>query len=141
MNMLSELQQRILAELEEAGEDDVPTLMNAVMSVTGAPSDIGEFKAALVKLCDREFICMSNKQSKPLGKLACLSLEKTKAEVAKISAFLIFDDARHRWIDGRRVAPPYLTPFPMVVLTENGLNIARQLLDERGYQWWRPIKP
>ena len=47
MSELTELEQRILSELEEAGQEDIDTLINTCMAVKGELSEIDETKSAL----------------------------------------------------------------------------------------------
>ena len=50
---------RILAELEEAGEEDVPTLMNTVLKPAGDNSEVEMMRRALENLVRADLVRMS----------------------------------------------------------------------------------
>ena len=56
MNELSELEQRILSELEEFGERDIVPLINVALTTSGSDRDIEALTEALSQLLRRGLI-------------------------------------------------------------------------------------
>ncbi len=139
MRELSELDQRILSELDEAGREDVPTMMLTTMAGTGEPKEVHVFKSALERLVLKGLVRMSI-DADPSQKLRALSELESLAVVAALSEHFQFDAGRANWRDTRHVGPPFCEPFPFIVATEDGKNLALKVLQQRGYKWWAATK-
>jgi hypothetical protein len=133
---LPELDQRILSELEEAGQEVVPTMMLTTMSMKGEPSEIATFTSALDRLVTMGFVRMSI-DKEDSQRLRALSEVDSLSVVATLNQHLHFDSDRGIWQDARHIGPPYGEPFPFIVCTALGKRVALKLLQQRGYQWWR----
>ena len=139
MEQLTELEQRILSELEEAGEESVLTLALTVLDGAGTHDELEALKVALTNLTTAQLVRMS--ASRGLDRrLTELSSTASISAIETINSFLRFDLQKSRWSDIRRSGPPFSDEFPYVVATDSGKNEGFQILDKRGYQWWRPRK-
>ena len=139
MPSLSELEMRILSELEEAGEEDVVTMMITVTEPTGDVSEVHDMQQALRRLVDADLVRMSMDREAS-GQLRDLPKDESLDVIADLQSGLRFDSDRKYWKDTRHTGPPYGFPFPYIVATEVGKEKALEILDSRGYQWWRPKK-
>ena len=75
MSELSELEMRVLSELEEAGEEDVVTMMMTVMPPTGQASEVDDMQRALESLVRADLVRMSMDRD-TTGRLKALSKER-----------------------------------------------------------------
>jgi hypothetical protein len=138
MIAVDELELRILAELEEAGEGDVPTIMNVVFLPVPDPNALQYYMDALRNLINRNLVRLSTS----LGadhRLADLSISDSLREIEVQAGKLKFDEVERYWVDTSITGPPYGLRYPYVVITESGKAKSHQILTERGYQWWSPI--
>lgn len=138
MQIFSEWEMRILAVLEEAGEENVPALLNTIVDPIGVPEELTALQEALSKLVDFDYIRMST------GLDAFKRLERSSKSISleiitEMQTRLIYDIRTRLWRDRQHHGPPYLEPFPYVVYTGSGRQKATEILSERGYQWWRPV--
>jgi hypothetical protein len=139
---LSELQLRILAELEEAGLENIPTLAITVTDVEGVPVDWAPMKDALTKLINTDLVHVSLdnshanrirtlKSGAQLADIArrgsrpwAMSKEDSLAIMTEVDAALIAD-------------PEYDKSWFDILVTDAGGEMSGRILDRRGYQWWR----
>jgi hypothetical protein len=133
------LELRILSELEEAGAEDVVTMMVTVMQSAGDVGEVHDMQRALENLVQADFIRMSMERDES-KRLRRLSKTESLDVIADLRSGLRFDSDRRYWKDTRHAGPPYGSPFPYIVATETGKENAFQILDQRGYQWWRGKK-
>ncbi|MEZ5851838.1 MAG: hypothetical protein R3D68_14430 [Hyphomicrobiaceae bacterium] len=136
MSTLTELEQRILAELEEAGEESVQTLAVTLLDGTGSRDELMEFTSALISLVQNGFVLLSISRDEA-RRLEDLPMEASLKEISRIDSYLDFDQSLGRWMDRRHTTPPYGPAYPYVVYTERGEETARGILKRRGYRWWR----
>ena len=139
---LSELQLRILSELEEAGLDSIPALAITVTDVEGVPVDWTSMKDALTKLINADLVRVSLdnshanrirtlKSGVELAEIAkrgsrpwAMSKEDSLTIMAEVDAALIADPQYDkRWVD--------------ILVTDAGHEMSGRILDRRGYQWWK----
>lgn len=139
---LSELELRILAELEEAGLENIPTLAITVTDVEGVPVDWLPMKDALTKLISADLVRVSLdnshanrvrtlKSGMQLSDLArrgarpwAMSKEDSLAILAEADAALTAD-------------PEYKTGWVDILVTDAGHGMSRRILERRGYRWWQ----
>ena len=136
MYSIDETAMRILATLEEAGEDDAVDLINTVNATSGAPGELKQFVMALEQLIRGGLVRMSTDKEKS-GTLRPLSVDESLTALEAISSYTQYDSKASAWFDTRRTAPPYSGRFPYVLTTDVGLPIAQELLKTRGWQWWK----
>jgi hypothetical protein len=139
MSELSELEMRILSELEEAGEEDIVTIIATVTSATGDIGEVEEIQRTLESLVKGDLIRMSMERDVS-GRLADLSKDASLRAIAELGSTLRFDSEKKYWADMRHSGPPFGDAFPYIVNTEPGKKKGFEILDARGYQWWRPKK-
>jgi hypothetical protein len=139
MSVLSELEMRVLSELEEAGEDDVLTLLVTVMEPIGDANEVEQMCDALKNLVHADLVRMSIDRE-PTRRLRALPRDQSLAVIAELPANLRYDGQGRHWADIRHTGPPYGSPFPYVVDTDAGHAKAIEILTDRGYQWWRQKK-
>jgi hypothetical protein len=137
MMELNELEQRILSELQEAGDESVQTLAVTVLDARGDSDELEQFKQALTKLIQSGFALVSTSLG-PDRRLAKLTVEQSLKEISEIGSFLHFESLTKRWLDKRRTGPPYGPEYPYMIITREGDLEAISILQRRGYQWWRP---
>jgi len=130
MNDLSEMAQRVLSELEEAGEENISSTLNTVINPKGVPGEVDDIKAAIAELLQVGVVRLRSKGGDPERPLSLSSAEE-EALVSGLDAVLSFDNAQGIWIWNTAVPRAYLR------LTDLGWKRAREVLEERGYQWWR----
>lgn len=121
----SETAVRILSELEEAGEEELVTLINTVMPRTGEPSELDEFSSAVRDLISSGAITTERKGiSQSFEPSSIMHESQSKLSV------VAFDPVDGYWIDTTEAYDVYAIASPA------GLERARRILDERGYKWW-----
>jgi hypothetical protein len=141
VTVLSELEQRILSELEEAWAEQVTTIANAVFPPNGAPAEIDENTKALANLVNADLVKMSvdfddAKKLRPLSKeesLEVINSVPSEFELARAGG-------NWAWKKFRLPLKPCEVQIPEILATQTGLVKAREILEERGYQWWRQKK-
>ena len=132
---LSELGQRILAELEEFREENIFAMLNTVLDPAGMSQEINDLEHALFELAATGLVVMGYERrafNDHLRLDKSLSLEL----ISSMAAWFRFDASRSCWTI--RTGDLRRTDLPMIFLTETGLLEANSILDEKGYQWWRP---
>ena len=133
-----ELEQRILAELEEAWEETVGTLINTITERTGDPAEVHNCFAAISSLIDRDLVRMSNSRGAD-RRLEALSLSASLEVLNALQPKFTYSSVQRLWQDNSAFAdgPPYREYFPHVLPTEEGKAVGISILTGRGYQWWR----
>ncbi|MBS0233748.1 MAG: hypothetical protein JSR99_09700 [Proteobacteria bacterium] len=126
---MKEYEKRILSELEEAGEENFPTLLNTIMTPTGNANERNEFQAALTNLLQNGFIKIALERDAN-KRLKDMSDDDSLALLTQITEHLVFKTQSACWTGGAR-------PWPEVVYTEMGKVEGRKILQEYGYRWWR----
>lgn len=129
MGELSEMEMRILSELEEAGEENFPTIANTVTQVSGEDAERAQIKESLENLVHSELVIVSVLRGSPAA-WEELPKEDSLAILAGIEQHLQFKSDSKHWTGGER-------PWPEIVSTDAGDKKAEEILEERGYQWWR----
>lgn len=125
----SELLARVLSELQEAGEENIPTLANTIFAAgQAAPERIPELQATLSQMIALGLIRIALEVEE--GKnLEDLSDEDSQTFINQLENHLILRSHSNSWTGGLR-------PWPLIVTTNAGKERARTILDERGYRWW-----
>lgn len=137
MTDLTEIEQRVLAELEEAWEQNVFAMLNAIIDPTGDAREVVQLEDALRNLVERDYVVMGLEGFAPrnpeeLSKPASLEL------ISGLNDWFRFDPADPHWTLSR--GDIKRERIPVIYLIAAGQEKAVQILTQRGYQWWRPRK-
>jgi hypothetical protein len=137
MTHLTEMEQRVLAELEEFWEENVFAMLNTIIDPTGDAQEPAFIQAALRGLVERDYVIMGFEGFVPsnpekLGKEASLEL------VSNLNSWFKFDLAKPNWTLSKGDIKK--ERIPMIYSTVAGRQKAVEILTQRGYQWWRPKK-
>lgn len=136
MKRFSELEMRILCELEEAGEETPAGILNTVATSTGQDKELADYLEALINLIQLGMVGMAFERDRS-RKLAAGTTAHALTSVGLLKSNLRFDSSRRIWVDNRTGGPPFEELFPYIIDTEAGRTAAQEILTERGYQWWR----
>lgn len=123
----TELQERLLSELQEAGEENLPTLANTVLS-SGEAAGIAELTEALSQLIHSEQVSVAI-ETQEGENLEELSHEQSQNFIGQLEKHLVWRAMHNSWTGGLR-------PWPLIVTTNKGKERAQAILDERGYRRW-----
>ena len=132
---LTELEQRIVSDLEEADAsiENVFAIANSVISATGASSEVLEVVAALRRLLERGFILMGLE-----------TIDQRPVERFNVPNSLRLIDDLPGWFRYSGLEPHWTLNkgdfrtcrYPVACLTEHGKLRAREILESRGFRWW-----
>jgi hypothetical protein len=133
MSDLTEIEQRILCTLEEAGQENVFRLINTILRPSGDDREVLELKRALKGLVERDFALMGwyGPHPNPAEKQP---KEQSLAFLEGIEEWFSFDTNDNLW--GLSKGTYGKIKCPAVFATRPARDVAFKILDERGYQWW-----
>ena len=134
MNELSELEQRILSELEEFGERDIVPLINVALTTSGSDRDIEALTEALSQLLRRGLIEIGFETFRPRN-FDQAAGDAADGLIRDLGRWLRYGEHGPYW---HYKQPMTVSPSPAVVATAPGRQEARSILARRGYQWWGP---
>ena len=126
---LAEIEERVLTELEWAGEENLPTLLNTILDPNGSRDEVKLLQTSLEGLLHRGLVAVAVERDESKN-LVALSTEASLTILANLEKHLAFDSRHSHWTGRER-------PWPNVVSTSEGKAKGRQVMDRRGYQWWR----
>jgi hypothetical protein len=126
------MEMRIAAELEEAGQENIAAMINTIIAPTGDAGEIAMMRDALDHMVRGGLVTMALDPG-PGKKLVRLGVDDTLAVVARIEPLLRFRESDRHWTFATN-------EHPNIIATEACRNKGFEILDERGYQWWRPKK-
>jgi hypothetical protein len=134
---LTEMEQRVLAELEECGEQNIFAMLNTIIDPTGDAPEVTLLQQALQGLVERDYVTMGLEGFAPrnpeeLGKAASLEL------LSCLGSWFRFDAADPHWTLSKGDIKK--ERIPAIYSTDAGHQKAVEILTQRGYQWWRPKK-
>jgi len=133
---LSELEMRILSELEEAGSEHSASLLNTVTVPSGDTSELMAFQDALRLLLDKDLIAIHMEAS--ASDSVRLANDSAKSEIGRMLENYKYVPGETYWTDVRDKGPPFFqTPLPEIVATDAGYAKSAEILEEHGYRWWR----
>lgn len=129
MNEISDLASTVLAHLEEAQEENVPSTINTVAPVSGDPQEIYRVQHALKELVDRDYVRIAYEDLRDTRRLAPVSKEQSLVDIDAIMKWLHFNPAEGLWSWGK-------SPMMEIILTPNGLSKSREILSDPTFSWW-----
>lgn len=117
----------ILANLEEAGEDDLAALLNTITSGRGSIEELVTFIATLAELIETDLLFIATRREDVSRQWIRLSKSESLDLVARLETLM-------RWYSKDRLWNiPQNTFRPHVVLTDAGVLAARRVLDQDGW--------
>jgi hypothetical protein len=135
MSDLTEMEQRVLAELEEFWKENVFAMLNTIFDPTGDEREVTLLQEALRSLVERDYILMGLEGFFPSNpekftKSASLQL------LSNLEGWFKFDSQDPHWTLSKGDIKK--ERIPMIFSTPAGRQKAGEILTQRGYQWWRP---
>lgn len=134
---LAELEQRVLATLDEAGAENAVSLLNTIVSTGGDAGEVESYVLALDRLLRMNFIVIADEIKSGAG-LVDLEADAASLAMNEFAERLKFDGSARLWIDESRTGPPFSPMRPVVVASVTGRQAARKIVDARGEDWWLP---
>ena len=129
---IDELGRRILSELQEAGEENIAAMINTIIDPTGNADEVNSMEEALDSLVRAGLVRVAL-STDPTKKLVPLSADESLAISAKIGTLLRFRTSDSHWTWSQDLKAH-------MVVTATGRARADEVLEQYGYQWWRPKK-
>jgi hypothetical protein len=133
-----ELQQRILAEVQEVGFDEIHGALNTVLDPTGSLDEVDRLREALVAITQKGFGYLCLERINP-RELVRLNDDQAADLLAKLGDWFRFDTADHYWTLGN--GDPLKDYSPVLFLTKSGIDEAHRILEVRGSNWWISRRP
>jgi hypothetical protein len=149
MSDLQELERRILSELEWAGEENLPTIMNTVTQRTGDINEVVLVQAALDSLVRADLVRVAFERDRSTTddrvpdefaemaldhyssiRLRPFSKGDSLVVIADLRSHLKFRESDKHWTGIKK-------PWPEIITTDAGKTKGREILEVYGYQWWR----
>ncbi len=124
---LSRLQRRILALLEEAGDEGIGTLTNTVAQATGDPTEIAAMREAIKGLHEAGLVKVADSRDPVSLRLVALAPQPTKDLLESLAEKTCWnrDQSLWKWKEA--------SDAPEVITTEAGHQLAMQICREEGY--------
>jgi hypothetical protein len=127
---IQEMEARIAAELEEAGQENIAAMINTIITPSGDAAEIAMLRVCLDNMVRGGLVTMALDLG-PGKRLAQLSVDGSLAIIARIEPLLRFRTSDCHWT--------FATNERLNILaTQAGREQGFKNLEERGYQWWRP---
>lgn len=128
MIAIEEMRQRLLSELEDAGEQNLLPLLNTVMDPSCYDQALDPFRVSLERLIKEGLLLFAVRRE--LGKkIELVSLDESLAMLAGSFNTFRYNEDELQW-EGEYDDDQY------VLLTDVGKELGFKILDKRGYQWW-----
>lgn len=129
----SELTQRILAELEHAGSDNLHSILNTVVRVSGAINEVETLKKSLGEIINHRLGYLALERMFPRSSVR-LDEAASHRLVENLDGWFRFDETERYWTLGN--GDPLKVPYPVLSLSDAGFALAREILGGRGNRWW-----
>jgi hypothetical protein len=125
---LIELERRILAVLQEAGEESIAALMNTVLQPAESPAEIEEIGQAISSLVRAGSVGLALERDQN-RRWSLVSVAEALALASRLAAVVQFRPNAPHWTWATKAKL-------QIVTTEQGASRADEILKEFGYQWW-----
>jgi hypothetical protein len=122
----TQLERKLLAVLEEAGEENVAALFNTVRQSDPAPG-IGEYQTALIRLLLREFIELASVRDEASRQWIPSDAGAALSQLGQVNSLLAWSTANRLWTWHSA------TPRIEILLTNSGFIAAKNVLSEDGW--------
>lgn len=128
-----ELTQRILAEVHEAGFEDLHAILNTVLLATGSPGEVSALARSLRSILQGKLGYLALERMKP-QELENLTDPQAEELISNLDNWFRFDQEENYWTLGNG---DFLKDrYPVLFLTREGIAKAREILEHRGSAWW-----
>jgi hypothetical protein len=127
MHRLTRLERRILALLEEAGEENISALTNSISRPLGSSNEIFAMSSALATLTDLGYIRISVHRDDSSRRWVPLPVDQERKLVQELASNIQWSFVQNIW---RWVSE---LPSAMAVLTDTGRVAANKILTEDGW--------
>jgi hypothetical protein len=131
MNNLTDFEAHIIAVLEEAGEEELATLVNTVTTGSESPDEIESIEFALKALLSCDLVQLAKLRDKASLRWNPLRKDHSLVMLENLRSLFQWSGTDERW--RRRAGAPEVE----VLLTEDGLKLARKILSDCGWDFWR----
>lgn len=122
---IGEVAARMLSELEEAGAENFTSTVNTIMDRSGKERELADSVEALEELIRAGLAVLRHEGTQDLPADTSIAL------LPQLASDVSFDPEDSLWKSDENL------PMVEIVATEKGRDLAFEILDERGYQWWR----
>jgi hypothetical protein len=123
------LENTLRMALEEAGEENVAALLNAVNCPGGhgLTSEVDEFRKALARLAESGFLEVARLRDETTSRWIPLPQQESLARLRELDSLLRWSNVERLWI--------WSSPSPRleVLLTAAGIIAAREALSQHGW--------
>lgn len=133
ISQIDDVARRVLANLEEAGEDDACTLLNTIFRCTGADADLQRFIGALNRLFDLALVEFAIVRDETTLEWIVLRRDEALSKLSALGCQVKWSLAEKFW--KWESVEPRLT----VLLTPLGEKVSRQILEKFGWKMTEPI--
>jgi hypothetical protein len=132
MLAIEEVERRILSELQEAGEENIAAMLNTIVEPVENAGQVEQLQQALENLVRADLARISFRLD-VASKVVPLSRDESLSILSDLPSYLRFrsSDSHWTWSRDRR---------PEIVAMPDGLRKSDEILQQYGYQWWRPKK-
>jgi hypothetical protein len=127
MRSLTKHERLILALLEEAGEEDLATLINTARLRPGPDDEVEALGSALKKLINRDFVEIARARDRDFFERNTVPKEESVALVSNLKPFFHWSPTDRLWMWRKDL------PRAEALLTETGRVEARKILSEDGW--------
>ncbi len=132
---LDELEERLISELEEAGFEDLITLLQTVTARSGTPEELASIREAVNTLLGAGLVTIMSEATLPNHPME-LRQSEAEALLANMASEFRFDATKRYWLYTKENGPPFVLQYPEVRLTAAGRSAATVILARRGHRWW-----
>jgi hypothetical protein len=134
---MTEMEQRVLAELEESWEQNVFAMLNTIIQPAGDDQEVAAFQQSLVGLVERDYIVIGLQVFYP-REVEKFDKTASRELLAGLGDWFKFDAADSDWTLARGDIKK--ERIPIIFSTASGRQKADEILRQRGYRWWRTKK-
>ena len=132
---IEEAKRRILSELEEGWFNYVVAMLNTIIEPTGDSQELKTYQLALEELI-AEGMVIVRKMGSGANSVFATNDEPPLGQLWAVTSITKYDKESGFWDAGSTT----FENTPTIFVTHSGLEEARRLLGELGYQWWRQTK-
>ncbi len=126
MTKLDQMERKVLAVLEEAGEENVAALFNTIRQSDTA-ANIGEYQTALIRLLQRAFIQLAAVREETSRRWIPIDFSTALSQLGQVNTLLAWSTANRLWTWHST------TPRIEILLTDSGFIAAKDVLLEDGW--------